>query len=114
MSWKFWQKNAASKETDGLPRPKDLPEPVGRYLVVDMKLDPDYVWTLKAAMRPREDNHDMRDFRIFSPGKADAAGVTVRHYKTLDEHPELILYAGSLNKKTNKVKLITPTTEKAA
>ena len=114
MNWKFWQKKDASQEAGGLPKPKDLSEAVGRYLVVDMKLDPDYVWTLKAALRPREDNRDMRDFRIFHPGKADAAGVAVRNYLSLDEHPELILYAGSLNKKTNKVKLTTHTTEKAA
>jgi hypothetical protein len=113
MNWKFWQKSGLA-EGQGLPKPKDLPEAVGRYLVVDMKLDPDYVWTLKAALRPQEDNRDMRDFRIFNPGKVDAAGVTVRNYLSLDEHPELILYAGSLNKKTNKVKLTTHTTEKAA
>ena len=114
MSWKFWQKKDASKDAGGLPKPKDLPEAVGRHLVVDMKLDPDDVWNLKAVMRRREDNPDVRDFRIFSPGKANAAGVSVRNYTTLEDHPELVLYAGSLNKKTNRVKLMAPPPEKAA
>jgi hypothetical protein len=114
MSWKFWQKNDASQDAGRLPKPKDLPEAVGRYLVVDLKMDPDYVWSLKAALRPRAENHDVRDFRIFSPSQADAAGVTVRHFNTLSEHPDLILNEGWLNKKTNQVKFITPTTEKAA
>jgi hypothetical protein len=114
MSWNFWQKNNVAKEGAGLPKPKDLPEAVGRYLVVDLKLDPDYVWALKAALRPHEENRDIRDFRIFSPAKADAAGVTVRNYKTLDEHPALILFEGWVNKKTNQLKLTTTSTEKAA
>lgn len=114
MSWKFWQKNNAAKEGAGLPKPKDLPEPVGRYLVVDLKLEPDYVWALKAALRPHAENRDIRDFRIFSPAKADAAGVTVRSFKTLDEHPDLILFEGWVDKKTNQLKLMTTSTEKAA
>jgi hypothetical protein len=114
MGWKFWQKNDASQDAGELPKPKDLPESVGRYLVVDLKMDPDYVWTLKAALRPRQENRDVRDFRIFSPSRADAAGVTIRNYNTLEAHPDLILHEGWMNKKTNQVKFITKSTEKAA
>ena len=114
MSWKFWHKNQASGETEGMPKPKDLPDAVGRHLVVNLKLDPDYVWTLKAALRSQPENRDIRDFRIFSPGQANAAGVSVRNYLTLDDHPALILYEGWVNKKTNQLKLVTKTTEKAA
>ena len=114
MGWKFWQKNNGTQDAGGLPKPKDLPEAVGRYLVVDLKMDPDYVWTLKAALRPRTDNRDVKDFRIFSPSRADAAGVAVRNFNTLNEHPGLILHEGWVNKKTHQVKFITPTTEKAA
>jgi len=114
MGWKFWHKKDAPQEAGGLPKPKDLPEAVGRYLVVDLKMDPDTVWTLKAALRPRQENRDIKDFRIFSPSRADAAGVAVRNYNTLEEHPELILHEGWVNKKTNQVKFITKSTEKAA
>jgi hypothetical protein len=114
MGWKFWQKNDASQDTGGLPKPKDLPEAVGRYLVVDLKMDPDTVWALKAALRPRQDNKDIRDFRVFNPTRADAAGISVRNFKTLDEHPDLILHEGWFNKKTNQVKFITKSIEKAA
>ena len=114
MSWKFWQKQDASQGAGSLSKPKDLPEAVGRSLVVDLKMDPDYVWSLKAVMRPRPENRDIRDFRVFSPSRTDAAGVTVRNFNTLNEHPDLILHEGWINKKTSQVKFITPTTEKAA
>ena len=114
MNWKFWQKGENGTSGGGLPKPKDLPEAVGRHLVVDLNLDPDLVWSLKAVLSPREESRDMADIRVFNPGKADAAGVTVRNYTTLDDHPQLILYEGSFNKKTHHLKLTSKAIEKAA
>lgn len=114
MSWKFWHKGESTTAGGGLPKPKDLPERVGRYLVVDLKMDPDWVWGLKAVMRPRTDSRDIKDVRIFSPGKADAGNVAVRNYNTLDAHPELILYAGWINSKTNQMEITAKSTQKAA
>jgi hypothetical protein len=113
MNWKFWQKGGGS-EGQALPKPKDLPEAVGRHLVVDRNLDPDWVWTLKAALRPHEDDHAVRDIRIFSPDKADAGNVTVRNYASLDAHPELILYEGWFHAKTHKMQITDKSIEKAA
>jgi hypothetical protein len=114
MNWKFWQKGENGTSGGGLPKPKDLPEAVGRHLVVDLNLDPDLVWSLKAVLRPREEGRDMADIRVFNPGKADAAGVTVRNYTTLDGHPELVLYEGWFNKKTHQIKITSKAIEKAA
>jgi hypothetical protein len=114
MNWKFWQKNNASQEARGLTKPKDLPEALGRYLVVDLQKDPDWVWTLKAAMRRREEDRDIKDLRIFHPDRAMAAGVTVRNYLSLDDAPDLILYEGWLNTRTQQMELFEKTTEKAA
>lgn len=114
MNWKFWQKGESGAPGQGLPKPKDLPEAVGRHLVVDLSQDPDWVWTLKAALRPREENRDIKDIRIFSPDKADAADVTVRNFTSLDGHPELVLYEGWFNSKTHKMQLTAKSTEKAA
>lgn len=114
MSWKFWQKGESSTEGGALPKPKDLPEKVGRYLVVDQKMEPDWVWSLKAVLRPRAGSRDIQDLRIFSPDKADAGNVAVRNFNTLDAHPHLILFEGWINTRTNQLELIGKSTEKAA
>ena len=114
MNWKFWQRGEAGASSGGLPKPKDLPEAVGRHLVVDLNLDPDLVWALKAVLRPREESRDMADIRVFNPAKVNAVGVTVRNYATLDGHPELILYEGWFNKKTHQTKITSKSIEKAA
>ena len=114
MNWKFWQKKDTTQEAQGLPRPKDLSEVVGRHLVVDLEMDPDWVWTLKAALRRREENRDIKDIRIFIPEKANADGVQVRNYHSLDAHPDLVLYEGWVNTKTNQLELLLNPIEKAA
>ncbi len=114
MNWKFWKKSNASQDARGMTKPKDLPETVGRYLVVDLQKDPDWVWTLKAVMRRREENRDIKDIRIFSPGRADTLGVAVRNFASFDDAADLILFEGWFNTKTHKIELIEKTTEKAA
>ena len=114
MNWKFWQKGENGTPAQGLPKPKDLPEAVGRYLVVELKRDPDWVWTLKALLRPREENRDIKDIRLFNPDKADAADVSVRNFTSLDAHPELIVYEGWFDSKTHKMELAAKSVEKAA
>ena len=114
MNWKFWQKNGSANDGQGLSRPKDLPEAVGRHLVVDLNLDPDWVWTLKAALRPRAGEQMVKDIRIFNPARAVADNVTVRNYTSLDAHPDLILYEGWFHSKTHKMQITEKTIEKAA
>ena len=114
MNLKFWHKTDVPDEAPGQSRPKDLPEVVGRYMVVDLKMDPDWVWTLKAASRRREENHDIKDIRIFSPTAANAEGMKIRNYHSLDAHPDLVLYEGWLNTKTHQLELIVKIIEKAA
>ncbi len=43
MNWKFWKKTG----TDPLPKPKELISDLGKYLVVNLQYDPDWVWQLK-------------------------------------------------------------------
>ena len=56
MNWKFWKKDdpevAVTVDGAKLAKPKDIPEPVGRKMVVGMKMDPDLVWSLKYVSRP--------------------------------------------------------------
>jgi hypothetical protein len=107
MGWKFWQKKEAA---DGAPKakklskPKELPSAVGRSLVVDRKLDPDWVWSLKCVTAPREEKSIM-DFRIFDEGDASARDIWVKNYTTLDDHGDLILFEGWYDKETWKMEI---------
>lgn len=106
MSWKFWKKdNSGSGSGEGaikLPRPKDLPQEIGRHLVVDENYDPDWVWGLKYAMLPQGDSNTVFDFRIFSESAAADQNVRIRDYHSLDAHPDLILFDGWFDRKSRK------------
>jgi hypothetical protein len=95
----FWKKKR-------LPRPKDIPELIGRYLIRQMKKEPDWVWKLKGVVRPRLEGKDAFDFRVFDEAQVAAKKVTVKDYTSLDEHPDLILYQGRFDKKSGEVQII--------
>jgi len=109
MKWKFWESKTETRESSPevpkLPKPKDIPEPVGRYLVVGLGKNPDWVWNLKAVLRPRPDGQDSYEVRVFNMSTAAQANVPIKDYTSLDGHPELILYEGWYDKKSLKVEI---------
>ena len=60
----------------------------------------DWVWSLKGVSQVNPEEKHVRHIRIFDPAQAASERVAVRHYKTLDMHPQLILFEGWMNKKT--------------
>ena len=107
MSWKFWKKAEPGQGGGGtkLPGPKDLPQQVGRQLVVVMGEDPDWVWNLRSVARPRAGAKNSFDIRVYSPAKAAEAGIAVGNYHSLDDHGELILFEGHYEKNVPTVHL---------
>ena len=108
MNWKFWKKTADQAGGNGTKapksaKPKDLPEPVGRKLVVGMKLDPDTVWAWKYVSRPVEGRKNTSEFRIFDPNATRMAGLVARDWSSFDDHQELILYSGIFDKSASSV-----------
>ena len=108
MNWKFWEKTpdqtgGRGTKTPRSAKPKDLPEVVGRKMVVSLKMDPDLVWALKCVSRPLEGHKKRFEFRIFSPNKAINAGVAVKDWSSLEDRPDLIMYSGQYNKETGSV-----------
>jgi hypothetical protein len=99
----FWKKKENGQEK--LPSPKGIPEAVGRYLVVSMGQDPNWVWNLKSVLRPRPGEKDLFDFRVFDGNNIGRQNFSVKNYDTLTDHPELILYEGTFSKKTFEVSL---------
>ena len=113
MNWKFWKaKNENGQRSSKLPRPKDLPDRVGMYLVTQLKLDPDWAWSLKGVVRPTKEKYNF-EIRVFDPKEAVISEVVVRDFDSLDNCPELILFEGRFNKNTGWVD-IRRTVTKAA
>ena len=117
MNWKFWKaenKNdqGLNQRSSNLPKPKDLPTQVGMYLVTQLKLDPDWVWSLKGVVRPKTEKHNF-EIRIFDPKEAAVSDVKIRDYNSLDDFPEMILLEGYFNKRYGWVN-IKRTLNKAA
>jgi len=108
MNWRFWKKDNSGNDPGAtakkLPRPKDLPQEIGRHLVVEESLDPDWVWSLKCVMLPQAEGATIYDFRIFSESSAEQKGVRVKNYTALDDQPDLILFEGWIDRKSRQFK----------
>jgi hypothetical protein len=106
MGWKFWQKeDSGGTGKPKLRKPEELPSEVGRYMVVNLKLDPDWVWSLRCAVRDKEGVKGTRYIRIFDETRANELEISVKNYTTMDEHPELIIFEGEYVKGTNTVQI---------
>jgi len=114
MNWKFWKtKNdqSLSQRSPNLPKPKDLPNQIGIHLVTQLKMNPGWVWTLKGVMRPTTEKQNF-EIRIFDPKEAVINDVKVTNFNSLDDYPEMILFAGWFNKNNGRVDI--KRTDKAA
>lgn len=106
----FWKKKETVQKSptkaEKLPGPKGIPEPIGRFLVTELKQNPDWVWQLKVVLRPKlDDGKDTFEFRIFDDAQTAGKKTVIKDYNSLDAHPELILYQGRFNKKSMRVQI---------
>jgi hypothetical protein len=110
MNWKFWQKEKHSENSSGtgevkLAKPKDLPDRVGMHLVTQLKEDPDWVWNLKCALRPKAGEKHAFEVRIFDPADAARQGVAIKNFNSLDDHADMIIFFGWFNNDTGIIKI---------
>ena len=110
MNWKFWEKKQETTTPSGPgvvknPGPKRIHESVGRFLVVRLQADPDWVWSLKEVERQRPETKTVFDVRVYDERQSGSKNVAVKNYSSLDAHPDLILYEGWFDKKTMKVQI---------
>ena len=103
MFWKFWEHEKTKAGEVRLPGPKGIPQPVGSHMVVKEKKNPDWVWKLKGVVRPTEKKTAFY-CRVFDEAQAAPAGVKVKDWSSLDEHPDLILWEGYLDEETHMVR----------
>jgi hypothetical protein len=90
--------NAAGQKK--LPGPRNLPDDIGRTLVVDHKQDPNWAWSLKAVLKPGEEKSVFL-VRVFDDRAVSSQGVRVTDYNSFNERPDLVLFDGWFNKKTH-------------
>ena len=110
MFWHFWKSKAATGElskakVERLRKPQNLPQAVGRDLIVDLGKDPDWVWNLKSVVRKTRRGKHRYNVRVFDHAQAAAKGVDVIDYISLDEHPELILFEGWYDRRSWKAQI---------
>ncbi len=95
----------SSKATAELPRPGRISDLVGKYMVSEVKMDPDLVPILMSVTSKRASGEKAFDVRVFDEPETLVKKVTVNNYKSLDDHPELILYEGWFDNATKHVEL---------
>jgi hypothetical protein len=98
----FWKRKQAKEGEIKLTGPRKIPDLVGRYMVVEMQKEPDWVWTLKGVVRPTGKKNAFF-CRVFNEAQTVGADVKVKDWTSLDEHPELVLWEGYFEKDTNTV-----------
>jgi hypothetical protein len=98
----FWNRKQEREGEERLRGPKGIPGPAGRYMEVQMKKDPDWVWQLKGVVRPAGEKKTFY-CRVFNEAQAAQVGVKVKDWTSLDDHPALILWQGYFGEKTNLV-----------
>lgn len=108
MRWRFWEKRSTGQpKFHRLPTsPGPLPEKLRRHLIQEFELSAEWVRSLSGVTRPMAGEHDIYEFRVFSPTQMAIRGITVKDYGSLDECGHLILFSGTLNLQTGAVFLI--------
>ncbi len=105
MKLKFWQKDTPDGTEPRMSKPKEIPDQIGRYLVVTLKQNPDWVWGLMVVYRDRPGGGSVRDILVFDPKAALQSGIEIRDYNRLAENPELILFQGWHDKARNLIEI---------
>ncbi len=101
----FLKKDKASNggEALDLPKPKDILQPLGQHLVVSQQQNPDWVWRLKSVTRSAK-GASLVEFRIYDPESALSRKLKVENFNSLDVHPDLVLFQGVLDKRTQQAR----------
>jgi hypothetical protein len=98
MKFKFWPQRSDGSTSPRMSKPKEIPDNIGRYLIVNRKHEPDWVWALMAVYRDRPEGGSVRDVLLFDPRQASHQGVDAVDYVVLSQHPDLIVFQGWYDK----------------
>ena len=108
------QSVAVKEKVEKLPGPRQIPEPVQKYLISVHKLNPDLAQIFKTVIRRKPEHEKEFDIRVFDDSACLAKKVTVKDYTTLETHPDLVLYEGTyseISKQVDMKQKNNPTTD---
>ncbi|MFH1650585.1 MAG: hypothetical protein ABID87_00555 [Chloroflexota bacterium] len=78
---------------------KKLPKPVCEYMKRRFVLLPEYLDTLRCFhYQGLVNGREVSCFRVFSPCRAQEHYLTISRRGNLDEHPEMMLFEGYINR----------------
>ena len=87
--------------------PRDIPQWAYRHLVIALKVDPDYLSQLKCVEQVNFDGDVLLNLiRIYDP-KAVEKSTQLKDFTSLDQHPELILYEGHMEKRSGRIHIVS-------
>ena len=103
MHWKLDQKNRKMKRFPGnaaknFPKPERLPGAAVKYLIGQLGHNPAWVRRLKCVMKLKDKENNIYELRVFDETLTITDGVRVKNYHSLDNHPQLIIYEGWIDK----------------
>jgi hypothetical protein len=101
----FWKNRGTDQKAVKLSGPREVPEPVKKYLISTNNIDPGTIPFLKAVTKNSEKEERTGDIRIFDPADAEARGVKVVDYNTLTGNRDMIIAEGSYNESTRKLEM---------
>lgn len=78
---------------------RPLPEKVQAYLMKEFRLLPSDMENLRYVARPESVGSQARYIRVFDAAKVRDQGVTVKRYRDLEKHSELVLFYGRMDKR---------------
>ena len=85
---------------------RNIPQAVGIYLIVNLGMDPRWVWSLKAiTLKTKYPN--VFKVRVYSEAAVVKMNFKIKNYSSLSERPEFILFEGKFNKETFQVDIKT-------
>ncbi|MCX7966671.1 MAG: hypothetical protein N2596_08615 [Syntrophorhabdaceae bacterium] len=100
----FWFKKSIEKKGK-LSKPEELPSIVQNYLANEKKIDANIVTLLRMVKIKDDTEEGLFHIRIFDNSDALAKDIEVHNYRSLDDHPDLIIFEGVFNQKTKDVNL---------
>ncbi|MBI2853553.1 MAG: hypothetical protein HYX87_01355 [Chloroflexi bacterium] len=92
----FGKKKSETQVSRG---PGEIPAPVQHYLISEKKMDAELVPLLRSVVGT--DGEAGRRMRIFDQADALARQIDIKDYSSLDQHPELVLYEGWFDDRSN-------------
>ncbi|MBI2868865.1 MAG: hypothetical protein HYX96_03450 [Chloroflexi bacterium] len=96
-------KKKTAETVEKLPGPGAIPNFIQRSLVTDYKMDAELAALLKSVVFRSGNNGT--GIRIFDESEALAKKVAVKDFTTLEAHPDLVIYEGSYDEGSKKLKL---------